>query len=133
MIPPYRPSKLGHDLREFLSRKTPAEPLPAPPTASELAQRAEEERISKLPDAYTGEWSTAELDEKILTSQEGKLPSRQASIEVNAIAAEIEQIDLTLSDIAQYPEDYVEEVKFETLNDVEQRKYLYDPKPEVFE
>ena len=41
--------------------------------------------------------------------------------------------DLTLSDIAQYPEDYVEEVKFETLNDVEQRKYLYDPKPEVFE
>ena len=41
--------------------------------------------------------------------------------------------DLTLSDIAQYPEAYVEEVKFETLKDVEARKYFYDPKPEVFE
>ena len=43
------------------------------------------------------------------------------------------QSELSISDIAQHPEDYVEWIRMDTFQDVEKRKAIYDPKPEVFE
>lgn len=43
------------------------------------------------------------------------------------------QTDFTLSDIMMDPESYIEEVRSLCSPDVEKRKELYNPKPEVFE
>lgn len=43
------------------------------------------------------------------------------------------QSDFAISDIATHPEDYIAYIKQDTIKDVNARKELYDPKPEVFE
>ena len=57
----------------------------------------------------------------------------QLAYDENVMLPKHYQSDLSISDIAQYPEDYVEWIKMDAAKDVQKRKELYDPKPEVFE
>jgi len=57
----------------------------------------------------------------------------QLSLEDYCIMAKHYQSNMTLTEIITNPEEYVEHIRSTCIIDVEQRKEVYNPKPEVYE